>query len=146
MSCLSILDFWSSRNVIKKNYCLVLIFSLRNVVRKLLFIAVKWSQNVVKTDVFFIILRIKGTAQTRNIGYPKNRVMLFWDKHRVALLKTRISKNLNYPTRIFRVTRMPRLRFTWGLLDLGSRLDIIPFLCTFSPSTYNEQLRLVWGT
>jgi hypothetical protein len=144
MSCLSILDFWSSRNVIK-NCCLLLIFSLRNVVRKLLFIAVKCSQNIVKTDVFYNS-GYKGYYRTQNIGYPKIRVMLFWDKHRVALLKTRIYKNLNYPTPIFRVTRMPRLRFTWGLLDLGSRLDITPFSCTFSPSTYNEQLLLLWGT
>jgi hypothetical protein len=35
--------------------------------------------------------------------------MLFWDKHQVALLKTRISENPNYLTQIFQVTRMPRL-------------------------------------
>jgi hypothetical protein len=37
-----------------------------------------------------------GITRTRNIEYPKIRVVLFWDKHRVAFFKTRISQNPNF--------------------------------------------------
>jgi hypothetical protein len=40
---------------------------------------------------------------TRIFGYPQITGAL-----RVTVLETRISENPNYPTRIFRVTRMPR--------------------------------------
>jgi hypothetical protein len=65
--------FWISGllEMLSKNCCLLLIFSLRNVVRKLLFIAVKWSQNVVKTDVFYNF-GYKGYYPNPKYRVPKN--------------------------------------------------------------------------
>jgi hypothetical protein len=49
---------------------------------------------------------ISGKTRTRIIGYSKFRVMFFRKKNQVAIFNTRI---FNYPTRIFRVIRMPSL-------------------------------------
>ena len=48
-----------------------------------------------------------GNTRTRNIGYPNYRVFFFSSNFRVSVFKTRNLKNPNYPTRIFRVTRLP---------------------------------------
>ena len=48
-----------------------------------------------------------GDTRTQIFGYPNCQVLLFSGNFRVAILKIRNSKNPNYSTRIFRVTRMP---------------------------------------
>ena len=56
---------------------------------------------------FFIGYFGQTRTRTRTFGYPKCRVLIFQSKFRVVFLKTRISENPKYPTRIFRVTRTP---------------------------------------